>query len=403
MIRRSRATQALLITGAGASYGMFPATHDVTEFLRQWSVYRSEPYISGQSYTLPQCHETRDPLYPDARTTFFERIFQSHPCNPECNFEDLLDIVDQEIAGTGARNEFPHQLGSDLLRQINLEARSAILNYLSHSIPEANLATAPLNRLLQRVHENYRTSLVTLNYDNLPELSPNVPPLDWGFGDHNGPMVDRFSFDDSFRPEWSTTGIRYLPVHGSIHYGLTKAPGIVWYRDVASAITSRTNLRGSMAVSVNSQGLFALFVAGRNKTQLITTQSPFNSYFGAMVEVAAECALWIIVGYSGADAHINGQLRHAVQARETHRRPLRIVICSPTAADLHNIYQAITARGRLYPYSRKWAKSAMTDVWTYEGTLESLLKDAQLTALLRSSPPKPGLGGLRACLRHYPG
>lgn len=306
-----------VLLGAGASIGVAPSTHELTEHLRKWKRFR-EPG-RGSTPAFGSLIETGPG---DARRPLFEAIrdaLASKRAHPEAiHFEELVHTA--ELLGsalpipakradrfrsylepfTDVNSAYAHWNIESGYSTAASEACYEILDVVQSAcsaVDPAKNASLALASLAQR----WRLRVTSLNYDDLALRSG----------------VD---FYTGFEPDRGTGG-RYLPqhpwprrrhtlaqVHGSVLFGLDAE--LRRFSSASSAANARTSRSSGPRHQDGTTGSAAPMITGLRKADKVL-EPPFADYYHVLRRDFFESRRWLIVGYGFGDEHVNAVLRQA--------------------------------------------------------------------------------------------
>lgn len=337
--------RVLVLLGAGASVPLFPSTDDLTAALRadQTWLWPSWPHPDS---VFPEKH--RGP----SREGFFEGLVQfveQVPGHPAVNFEDLIELVEvvadvrqaavepsYDPAGWFLRQVFSGVpsvpigfLSGNLLRTVTQDARLLILRTMFRRACQyaSRFSSAPITVFLRDLTGVAAVHVASLNYDNLVDGARIL--LDAGFWAPRGSSYSVFDPTAVAFHDWSSTSVLFMPLHGSVHFGLQVQGGelhVVWFDRIKEAQQSLAAGFQTRAGHRERQDVYPLMITGRRKAAAAQAP-PFSTYLVKLRQSAWEADAWVIVGYGGGDMHINVVLAEVMKARHRQAHDPRIVLC----------------------------------------------------------------------------
>lgn len=333
MVEVSRKASVLLLLGSGASSKYLPSTTELTTTLVKWNAI-----FGSFKKTFPAVE------HGEVRLTF----------------EDYIDIIDLITLGQYSREDpafYPsaHVLGMDFqqvpdglpstgwqLQLLAHRSRQHILDtiYEAHR-NRGHLYHAPVNQLLRHLSANYRVILATLNYDSLTD--------DSGLTFYHGfdvPWLDGKVFNPLFEQKGILDHI-YMPLHGSIHFAMSSQTSVahdrepLWLDDLSEAHALRSVAR-TRGPDGKDWLIDPLMITGRNKVAH-TILTPYSIYMSRLRTEAMAARTWIVIGYSGRDAHINALLRQIMLNRIEAGKAPQLVLCDKISdiMELHRLLNRI--------------------------------------------------------------
>lgn len=183
-------------------------------------------------------------------------------------------------------------------------------------------ATSALSVFVKRLTEHFDLTVVTLNYDDLIDRAGAwfdgfVP----SHGNHPYEKFDR----GAFRAGAASEPAVLLHLHGSVRFGRNPDLGsyVVKYR---SAKEAQESLKPSDTLIPRGMGTIPMISGNQKERYFNEYTAPLGYYYNAFVNAALDCPLWLIAGYGGNDAHVNGWIQesgwaHQGRARIAHVDP----------------------------------------------------------------------------------
>jgi len=337
--------RVLVLLGAGASVPVFPSTQELTTMLRAdntW-LWPSGPHPDCM---FPANHQGA------SRLGFFEGLAQfveSFPGHPPVNFEDLIEFVEvvadarqaeafpsYDPASWFLRCVFPEMarvaigfFEGNRLRTVTQDARLVLLRAIFQRACQhaALFEWAPVNIFLRQLTQIAAVHIASLNYDNLVDGSGIR--LDAGFRTLPGCSDSLFDPAVVTSYPWSRTDVLFMPLHGSVHFGLhvdRDELHVVWFDRLKTAQQSLASGFQIRAGHRDRQDLYPLMITSRRKAAAVQAP-PFSTYLAKFRQSAWDADAWVIVGYGGGDMHINAVLSEVMGARYRYGRGPQILLC----------------------------------------------------------------------------
>jgi hypothetical protein len=342
--------EVLVLAGAGTNSEI--ATSDITRFLLDWrgavEPGRNPDDLAAKPFFRWLADQIKD-SFPRLADPYAPDVWSS---KGEPNFEELLHVVERltyllavhyydmayprlppyektfyELSAVGKclKEKQRHSL-FDIL----VFATNAILDYVAE---RSAIAPGPDSQaLISRIIEYYLPHLYTLNYDTNLAVGGSV----WwtGFEPLSGARLKIHKTGDTrqvFVPRSEPpAGVPiFAQLHGSVLFGWIeheyRAPHWVIARYPTPPNPHRTPRRIGFEhwSDRTALPLMPMVTAFRKGEKILA--EPYASYYHFLRLDAFRCSRWLILGYGGADPHINAVLS---SAGDTWDDTLRVYVCN---------------------------------------------------------------------------
>lgn len=342
--------QVAILLGSGASIQYIPGTTAVTAALKKWTKYYMPP---TPRIGFPEILDRIEYDGTPAQARYFESLYNA--LAPSFNspleflhFERLLHIAqgldhhtsENNIDGSNdylkvgpgplsTLNAANPGMDNRIHGMVASAATTFILNHIAMSETSAanqnDLTKDPLNRFLAKLSKDVYLRLFSLNYDTVP-LHSGVS-FESGFR-----KLESASTVESFYPSQVRTAYRshvFCQLHGSSLFGYASGDqsargSLVRYPTLQKAMESRKSIAVGNHLSQDGvEGLSQLMITGLRKADAIL-HDPFATYFSRLLEDLISCDAVLVVGYGGADNHVNELFRRMYEAKADHSRVTRL-------------------------------------------------------------------------------
>jgi hypothetical protein len=215
-----------------------------------------------------------------------------------------LELLFADMTDANIRIDF-----QDHILQLPVWMRNYILDYIAdqHYIGVGHTDTS----LLQSFFSSFLTgndelSIFSLNYDNLLLESLPPPPnlIETGF-DRTIPKDQEAIFQQL---KIATAKNVFCPIHGSIFFAPPKGPSNAvasYYGNPAEASRYRSTVSNYLSKNQAGGRVYSgAMITGLDKFYALI-QEPYGSYYKRLIKDLDEATTIYIIGYGGADIHIN--------------------------------------------------------------------------------------------------
>jgi hypothetical protein len=263
----------------------------------------------------------------------------------EPNFEHLINALEQlepfalAKQSHGMRDDFRPVLASfvqdvvdlsflinpPLITETRLRVYRAIREYIADRVLTAstNQPEADLRRLFTLLAEDYHVRVFTLNYDDLIDRADG----NWfdGFSIDLQPqgIVGRAFDTAGFAQNWRHAEKLLVHMHGSVLYDVNihYNNGLVRFNSAQEALQSSAGSISSTSLAHGIDVSNAPIISGLSKAARLTLNpQPYGHYYRIFMESVIESPRLLIIGYGGADPHVNAWLREFSQIHGSTRR-----------------------------------------------------------------------------------
>lgn len=339
-------TRLTILLGAGSTITAgAPSTQDLTTHVcrirRPLVVRMGTPYLLA----LPLSQEGREePLRTSNAVPVCKLILDAlNASYKSVNFEVVIHALEQlqsfaQAQNIDAHDNFRSVLSAfleaarkhEILLDANLlsEARRAVMEEILTQIGNKLFCVGPkpeqqLSDFFTRLTDHFDLSVFTLNYDDLADRTgnwfdgftipcdPDSTPTPWGF--------DRRGFIERCHTESKVL----LHMHGSTRFGYSPRGDfdLVKYDDASKALDSFKYIRQSDKTENGNIISGTPIISGFNKVMKLTGNPvPYGYYYQALVAALLQNPRLLVVGYGGADPHINTWLGEFVRTHNSNRR-----------------------------------------------------------------------------------
>ncbi len=300
-----------------------PSTNDLTACLSRMQLpkvlLRGTPYITTEESSAFAVDHAEPvlPLLFRALSDTFARV----------NFELVLHAVEQLLSFTGARGgaRVSDQQHPAIEAFVELQRRYEILNDWSvlRATREAIISTIhseiqnrtfglprglPLHKLVTALVDEFRLAVFTLNYDDVVDEAC----ANWfdGFAGAEesstaGGQGEAHAFDASAFDLWRETGDPVLVhMHGSVRFG-PSGFDLVKYSSAQAAADAIKRVPSDKSTGGQIVSLGPI-ISGLNKAaRLSLNPMPYGYYYRAFIDSILSCERLLVIGYGGADEHVN--------------------------------------------------------------------------------------------------
>lgn len=348
--------ELVIVVGAGASIPCgIPGTADLTNFAFDslpTAVVPAVGQITKDGLSLGGYGETHVDLQ-NVVNRALNDVFE------DVNFELLLNALEEleafaffpgKAAATGrpvmtAFADVPCRFGPLSDRQMMHNARRAVIEAIHRQIgekcaPPSNAderqARADQERFILACADHFRLVVIDLNYDDLFDRIP----LDWEDGFKKKEPENPYAIFDPNAWETALADPErniLIHLHGSVRFGHTDEkdtsedfhqPGK--YDDPnAAALTFLGRSKSENIVDAIVVSAFPI-ISGRGKAaKLAYNTRPFSYYFATLAQVLIRISRLMVIGYGGADAHVQSWIRE--HARRHRQRTAAALVLRPGA------------------------------------------------------------------------
>lgn len=154
-----------------------------------------------------------------------------------------------------------------------------------------------LRRFLDRLRDQFRLTVFTLNYDDIVDCAGN-----WfdGFADAQSMDGPHSGFNTSqFRARFHMESESLAHLHGSVRFGYSggSTPELVKYDMADQALKSLEDPPANASSQIIS--------GFQKETKLLRTPVPFGYYYQAFTEAILDTPRLLLAGYGGWDPHVS--------------------------------------------------------------------------------------------------
>lgn len=308
----------MILLGAGSSFGYAPQVADITNRLLEWDYIREpDPKIWPDPFQPHRGKDLRKPFFKVLHDILCRGYYNTgEPLNFECLIH-IVELLATHLPLRKRRNKKdPSRSLLAPLIQIrrsrklwdvegvfyNMIAELAsrfVLDIVDDFIANKSADLFALVKGIKKLSSDWACHVISLNYDDL------ICQADIDF--YTG-FEDLEDEQQVFAPEypWPKDKHSLCQLHGSVLFGRSiKQPfELVRYKDRCAARASRRG-SGSSSVAQDGHTMPAVeMITGLRKTDKLLSR-PYGTYYHVFRELALSSERWLIIGYGGADQHIN--------------------------------------------------------------------------------------------------
>ena len=378
MTEKSASRESItVITGAGASVSAgSPTTKQLTELISQ----------SDLSHNI------------------LDRLLRTDRPAEATNFEDVLHVLEELEAylnpeeASRAVSDLKPFLAlsrdtadiSDDWREHRKERLSLLQHIQARLIEVDDGGKGHLYAWLRPLADSYDLRWFTLNYDTVADRTINAISVDVGSKWYNGfdPTTRHFRSDEYSQAEEKVGELRLwlAHLHGCVRFGYDQTQAGLAHGppleiiEMASADEATRNWQQFhqaflMDEYADLANVVSPIVSGLRKLERLNSQ-PYSSYLNSLFDSLARSPNLLLIGYGGADPHINHQLTQFFFTNLSRTRVVEVT----RAADPKD-----SAVGKLthFPFKQTWEKigdGIFVSRWGVPATVI-------LTGIGESSPP----------------
>lgn len=290
----------------------------------------TKPHPFG--YPIPLCEVLWDALRAAFESPNFEHLIHALELLEPLARSDFHKVVDEYRRVSSALLEVSRKcqiiFDPNLLNFGRYFVMKTIVGRILNQIlfaggrqPEKDLAN-----LFEHLAKEFALSVFTLNYDDLGDRAGTwfdgfIKPVD----SNSFPTPQAFD-REAFIGRAQSDDWVLVHLHGSIRFGYsTAAPfGIVRYTDPSIALNS-------LEIRVSDKSAHGNIVSGTpiisgldKAAKLSQNPVPYGYYYQALTEALIRNPRLLIIGYGGADPHINAWLQEFIQVHGSSRRAVWI-------------------------------------------------------------------------------
>lgn len=285
---------------------------------------------------------------------WIHHALQSWYRNP--SFEDVLAAVEQ-LEGfasmqhtPGGRDDFKHPLlafldakpshaflmDASLMREVRKQA------YLTLMGETATLSNYPkaikaYKRFLCGLSKRFELSIFTLNYDDIVDKALGSSAFDGYCRQVQVSGPTRWSFDENtFVSKYATSPLMLAHLHGSVCFGQSlpnEGRGMLKFLSSSAAIDQTQSISSSTQLQGGQMASSGPIISGSGKLMKLTENTaPYAYYYHAFCEHLLRFPRLLVIGYGGADPHLNAWLNEYAKLHGAKRRVAVIQKC--TASDI---------------------------------------------------------------------